>query len=145
MPICKKCHSRIDKFNKDRCPICGVENPFEGVTSDTIEITSTIDTDNLNIDYHPRKKSTLFALFACLGIFGVPFFYIYKKGIGLIYCFSNLVLIAITIILLTFLTPLDTWVSVLLPIIFFVFVNVLVGLYFYNKPNLKDGRGVFIA
>ena len=43
MPYCKNCGSRITKFDNDICPICGAKNPLEGVTSDTVEITSELD------------------------------------------------------------------------------------------------------
>ena len=73
MPVCKNCNSRIDKFNKDRCPICGVERPFEGVSSDTVEVTSRIDSGDVKIDYHPRKRKTLLTLFALCGLFFCKF------------------------------------------------------------------------
>ena len=46
MPTCRECHSRISKFDKDICPVCGAKNPLDGVTSDTIEITHEIDISN---------------------------------------------------------------------------------------------------
>ena len=79
MPVCKNCKKRIDRFNKDRCPICGVENPFEGVTSDTVEITTNIDVDNIDVDYHPRRRKKLLLFFVLIGITGIPFFYMKKK------------------------------------------------------------------
>ena len=145
MPVCKKCHSRIDKFNKDRCPICGVENPFDGVSGDTVEITTQIDTANIKADYHPKKRSILLALFISLGLFGVPFFYIHKKLTGLIYGLVNIGVLAGVIALLLNFAPLDHAVSVIVPILLAIFINSLVGLYFYNKSNLKDGHGVFLA
>ena len=145
MPICKRCHSRIDKFNKDRCPICGEINPFEGVSSDTIEVTTNIDTANIDVEFHPRKRTTLLALFITLGIFGVPFFYLHKKGLGIIYALTNMLLIGGTIAILLLLTPLNHFVSVFVTIITYIFINFLIGLFFYNKQNLKDGHGVFLA
>ncbi|MBO6280653.1 MAG: TM2 domain-containing protein [Bacilli bacterium] len=144
MPICKKCHSRIDKFNKDRCPICGAENPFDGVSSDTIEITTNINTANVETEFNPKKKSILLALFISLGIFGIPFFYINKIKTGIIYALANISLLVALIVLLIFLSPLDHWVIILVSLLLFIFVNSLTGLYFYNKDNLKDGRGVFL-
>ena len=88
MPTCKNCHSRIDKFNKDRCPICGVERPFEGVSSDTVEVTSRIDSGDVKIDYHPRKRKTLLTLFVLCGFLGIPFFYLRKHVAGIIYAIS---------------------------------------------------------
>ena len=52
MPKCKNCNNRIDRFNKDRCPICGVTFPFEGMNSDTVEITTNIDVDSVDQEYY---------------------------------------------------------------------------------------------
>ena len=144
MPICKNCHTRIDKFNSDRCPICGVEHPFEGMSSDTIEITTNIDTTDLDVEYKPRLRKALFILFICLGIFGVPFFYLYKKRTGIIYGLTNLALIGALIAVLITQTNIHPALVVLLLLVAFIAINTFVGLYFYNKPNLKDGRGDFV-
>ena len=145
MPTCKNCHSRIDKFNKDRCPICGVERPFEGVSSDTVEITTNIDTANLDVDYHPRKKKTLFLLFIGLAIFGVPFFYIYKKKVGFIYATINLVFLGADFALLLTLTSIHPALIITLTLLVVIIVNIAIGLYLYNIPNIKDGHGDFLA
>lgn len=145
MPVCRNCNSRIDKFNKDRCPICGVEHPFDGVSSDTVEVTSRIDSDNLEIDYHPRKRKTLLILFALCGFTGVPFFYLRRAVIGIVYGIINLALLAASMILLIQFTPLHIAVSIIVPLVVFVFINTLVGLYYYNLPNIKDGHGVFLV
>ncbi len=145
MPVCRNCNSRIDKFNKDRCPICGVEHPFDGVSSDTVEVTSRIDSDNLEIDYHPRKRKTLLTLFILCGFTGVPFFYLRRSVVGIVYGIINLALLATSMILLIQFTPLHIAVSIIVPLVVFVFVNTLVGLYYYNLPNIKDGHGVFLV
>ena len=144
MPVCKNCNSRIDKFNKDRCPICGVERPFEGVSSDTVEVTSRIDSADVKIDYHPRKRKTLLTLFALCGFLGIPFFYLRRHLTGIIYGLINSAVLATAIVLLILLTPLHIAVAIVLPIVVFVFFNTLVGLYYYNSANLKDGHGVFL-
>ena len=145
MPTCKNCHSRIDKFNKDFCPICGVEKPFEGVSSDTVEITTNIDTTTLDIDYNPRKKKTFFLLFIGLGIFGVPFFYIYKRKVGIIYCLVNVILLGALITILCLFTQIHVALVIVLMLLVFIAINFCVGLYMYNSPNLKDGHGDFLA
>lgn len=144
MPTCKNCHSRIDKFNKDRCPICGVVNPFEGVTSETVEITTSIDTEHLDIEYHPRKKKTLLWLFVGLGIFGVPFFYIYKRKVGIIYALINIILLATSITLLSLFSGVHFAIIIVSMYILFTMINTGVGLYYYNAPNIKDGHGEFL-
>ena len=144
MPICKNCKTRIERFNKDRCPFCGVEKPFEGMSSDTVEITTNIDVGDINVDYHPRKKKTLFILFVTLGIFGVPFFYLHKALVGVLYGLLNLALIAGCSFLLYYFTPASLWISIILFVVVMTLINSLVGLIFNGKSNLKDGRGEFV-
>ena len=144
IPICKNCHTRIDKFNSDRCPICGVEHPFEGVSSDTIEITTNIDTTNLDIEYNPRKRKTFLILYLTLGIFGVPFFYIYKKREGIISCLINVILLTLAIVLTAVFTNIHVALVIVMYLFAFIALNAFIGLYLYNMPNLKDGRGDFL-
>ena len=143
MPICKNCKSRIDKFNKDRCPICGVEKPFEGVTSDTVEITTSLDVDDMN--FKPRKKlyALLYAMF--LGFFGCEFFYLFFKKLGII-------ALAINIFLMFIVGPfVGAFGMNNMPVIgMVIFIGVCftantgIGLYLYFKPNIKDGHNEFI-
>ena len=142
MPTCRNCNSRIDKFNKDRCPICGVENPFAGVSSDTVEITTNIDTSTL--EYNPRKRRTMFVYFVVGGIIGLPFFYLYQKKTGFIYGLINILLYALAVILTALLTTINAGLVILIYLVGFIFLNTMVGLYFVNKANLKDGRGDFL-
>ena len=142
MPICKNCGSRIDKFNKDRCPICGEVNPFEGVSSETVEITTSIDVDSK--DYHPVKRKFILPLFALCGFFGIPYFYMHRKNLGIIYAILNLSGIGLIGFLLGFYTALGFLFGYLIAIVIFIVLNFSVGLYYYFSPNLKDGRGDFI-
>ena len=115
MPKCKNCNSRIDRFNKDRCPICGVTFPFEGMNSDTVEITTNIDVDSVDQDYYrPCRKRELFLFFALLGIFGAPYFYLKKAKEGLIQLISNAVIIGLMSFLLAYFTSLDVLSSILI-------------------------------
>ena len=142
MPICKNCGSRIDKFNKDRCPICGIENPFDGVTSETVEVTTSIDVDSK--DYHPKKKSTLLLLFILTGYFGVPYFYLNMKKIGIYYTILNLAGIGLIGFILSFYAFNNFLYGYLVAFAIFVVLNFLVGLYYYFLPNFKDGNGDFL-
>ena len=144
MPICKNCKKRIERFNKDRCPICGVEHPFEGMSSDTIEITTNIDTDKYNTDYRPCKKKKLLTLFLALGFLGVPFFYIHKKKAGFIYLLANLVLIAAITLIFALVVHLFIVFALLIAVAFIYLLNAIIGLIIYYQPNLKDGNGEFI-
>ncbi len=144
MPICKNCKKRIDRFNKDRCPICGVENPFEGMSSDTVEITTNIDVDSLDINYHPCTKKKLLTLFLACGFTGAPFFYLHKKSLGLAGLFANFVLMASIIIVFTVALKLFVVYSILIAIGIDYLLNICLGVYYYNYPNLKDGHGEFV-
>ena len=97
MPICKNCHTRIDKFNSDRCPICGV-----------------------------------------------PFFYIYKKREGIISCLINVILLTLAIVLTAVFTNIHVALVIVMYLFAFIALNAFIGLYLYNMPNLKDGRGDFL-
>lgn len=144
MPICKNCKKRIERFNKDRCPICGVEKPFEGMSSDTIEVTTNIDTDKYNTDYHPCTKKKLLTLFLAAGFLGTPFFYIHKKRAGLIYLLCNLLVIAGVTLLFAFVVHLFVVFGLLIALGLVYLINAVIGLLFYYQPNLKDGNGEFI-
>lgn len=142
MPTCKNCKTRIDKFNKDRCPICGIENPFDGTSSDTVEITTNIDTSNL--EYHPKTKRTMFLYFVIGGIIGLPFFYIYKEKVGIIYAIINISLLVLAIVLTALLSTFNAGLAALIYLVGLILINTLVGLFYVNKANLKDGHGGFI-
>jgi len=142
MPICKNCKSRIDKFNKDRCPICGAEHPFEGVTSDTIEITTSLDVDSL--DFKPRKKLNFLLFSIFLGFFGVNYFYAYKRKTGVILLLFNLAMIGLGGGLLGKFSSLGYAVSFVIFICICLLINAGIGIIVFLKPNVKDGHGEFI-
>ena len=145
MPKCKNCNSRIDRFNKDRCPICGVTFPFEGMNSDTVEITTNIDVDSVDQDYYrPCRKRELFLFFALLGIFGAPYFYLKKAKEGLIQLISNAVIIGLMSFLLAYFTSLTILYSVLISIGSMYILNIIFGAIVVAQPNLKDGNGEFV-
>ncbi len=144
MPICNNCHSRIDRFNKDRCPICGQLNPFEGVTNETVEITTNIDVDSVKLDYHPRKRSKLLLYFITLGFTGFPFFYLYQKVAGIIYALISVSLIAGLSVVFAVPCNIHVVLAIIIALIIDTLINSLVGLFFYKKQNLKDGRGDFL-
>ena len=144
MPKCKNCNSRIDRFNKDRCPICGVEFPFDGMSSETIEITTNIDVDGVETDYRPCRRKELFLFFCLLGIFGAPYFYLKKIKQGIIQLIANVVLIGLMSFLLAYFTSLDTVSSVLIAIGSMYLLNIIFGVVVIMQPNLKDGNGQFV-
>ena len=47
MPSCRNCGARLSKFDSDICPVCGTKKPLEGVSTETIDITSQVDMSDL--------------------------------------------------------------------------------------------------
>ena len=144
MPVCRNCKKRIERFNKDRCPICGIEHPFEGVSSDTVEITTNIDVDSVGVDYNPRKKKKMLLFFCLVGLTGIPFFYLHKKLLGFLQIVWSLLIISGVAVLLWFFTPLINYFCGLCGLGAAYLVNILLGLILYKTPNLKDGDGEFV-
>ena len=143
MPICKNCHSRISKFDKDICPICGAANPLDGVTSDTIEVTHGFDGTNPAFKAEaPRKKAKAFVYFASLGFLGVGFAYLRFKVFAIIWCLINLALIGGGGALFL-LTPIKAF-GFLITLVISIIINICVGLYYKFAPNVKDGSGELI-
>ena len=142
MPVCKNCGSRIDKFNKDRCPICGFENPFDENGQKTVEITSNIDVESG--DYKPRRKSTMLVLFISLGFFGIPFFYMHENKKGIIFLLLNLLGMGVVGFILAFYVKLPIGAAIAIAVGIMLIINSVTGLLLYRTPNLKDGNGEFI-
>ena len=145
MPVCRNCKKRIERFNKDRCPICGIEHPFEGVSSDTIEITTNIDVDKVDQNYYrPCRKRELFMFFALLGVFGAPFFYLKKNKEGIIQFISNIICISLMSFLLAYFTVLSVGYAILISVGSMYLLNIIFGVVVVSQPNLKDGKGEFV-
>ena len=145
MPVCKYCGARITKFDNDMCPVCGTKKPLEGVTSETIEVTSEIDIKNPDFKlYKPTKRVVVLIFFSLLGVFGAGFFYAKYKKYGLIWLAANLVFIGGLGSILAFLTPLPILWGYLIPTIACYLINIGFGLFFFLKPSIKDANGEFI-
>lgn len=143
MPICKNCHSRISKFDKDICPICGASNPLDGVTSDTIEVTHGIDSTNPAFKMEaPRKKNKVLLYFATLGFLGVGFAYLRYKVFAIIWVLINLAIIG-GLGAIFMLTPMK-FLGFLVSFGVAILINVIVGLIYKFMPNAKDGSGELI-
>lgn len=143
MPICKYCHSRISKFDKDICPICGAKDPLSGVTSDTIEVTHGIDSlDPAFKKEAPRKKTLALLYFTLLGVFGVGFGYLRYKVFAVIWCVINLALIGGVGAALLF-TPVKFFGFIIMTGAMYV-VNGIIGLCYRFIPNAKDHSGELI-
>ena len=145
MPVCKECHSRISKFDKDRCPICGCLKPLEGTTSETIEITSSLDLQNLGIEgYKPVYRKTAGLLFCLLGFTGAGFFYMKFKLRGLLDLLISLVIIGGVGSILSFVANVNPIIGFLIPVAIVYLVNIIFGIYVFKKHDLKEGEGEFL-
>lgn len=146
MPYCRNCGSRITKFDKDMCPVCGMKKPLEGVSSDTIEITSELDIHSKEgkKQYQAHFRLTTFILFSFLGWTGAGFFYLKFKKLGLFWLLGNLVVLLglgiLFVLLIGYKEVLGYFVS---PALVYI-VNIGVGIFFMAKKDLKDGNGEFI-
>ena len=146
MPYCRNCGSRITKFDKDMCPICGTKQPLQGVNSDTVEITTElkIHTVEGKKQYQAHFRLTTFLLFALIGWTGAGFFYLKFKKTGLIWLLSNLLVLgglgALFVLLIGYKEVVGYLVS---PAIVYV-ANIATGFFFLFKKDIKDGNGEFI-
>lgn len=145
MPVCRNCGARISKFDNDMCPICGVKKPLEGVTSETVEITTEINMNDPSFkNYKPTKRSIACLLFCLLGIFGAGFYYVKRVKLGLIWLAINLVLIGGLGTVLAFVVNIGPLLGYLIPVGVCYLANIGIGIYQLAKPNLKDGNGEFM-
>ena len=147
MPYCRNCGSRITKFDKDICPVCGTKKPLEGVSSDTIEITSELNIHSKEgkKQYQAHFRMTAFILFSFIGWTGAGFFYLKFKKFGLIWLLSNLVVILGlgALFVLAVFGPKE-WVGYFVSPAIAYLVNIGTGIFFLVKKDLKDGNGEFI-
>ena len=146
MPSCRNCGARLSKFDKDICPVCGTKNPLEGVSSETIDITSQIDiagfSDGQKVVRH-RKTAMLLSML--IGFTGAMFFYLKQKRNGLLWLSINILALSSIFLLLYLLAGLQLVIALIVPIALIILTNIGVGIYYYFKPNLKDGEGEFVV
>lgn len=146
MPKCRNCGARLSKLDKDICPVCGFKNPLEGVTSETVEITSQLTIDSEEFEtYKPCTKATALALFMTLGFSGAGFFYLNYFHFAIVWAFINIgVIIGGIGSLLAFLSPVGILWGYLIMLLICYVINIILGIIVYLKPNMKDGRGEFL-
>ena len=145
MPNCKNCGARISKFDKDICPVCGTKNPLEGVSSETVEITSQIDLNNFVEGQKVvcRRKKMLILFLAC-GFTAAQFFYLKRKKFAVLWLIINLVIMAAVYFLISmFRTPLA--VCIIVAVLSTYILNSIMGAIYYFLPDLKDGEGEFVV
>ena len=145
MPVCKNCNSRISKFDKDICPVCGCVNPISTEHSETVEITSNISLEKeLRKDVKVRKKSTALLLALLLPFFGIPFYYLRYPKKGLIWMALNVSFIGILFLLAYFLILKNLLWSIAAPLIIAYIFNIWLGIFLYTKKDYKDGYGELV-
>ena len=145
MPNCKNCGARISKFDKDICPVCGTKNPLEGVSSETVEITSQIDLNNFVEGQKVvcRRKKMLILFLAC-GFTAAQFFYLKRKKFAILWLVINLLLMGLTFFLISgFSMPLA--VVIIVSVLMTYVLNGIMGAIYYFLPDLKDGEGEFVV
>ena len=145
MPNCKNCGARISKFDKDICPVCGTKNPLEGVSSETVEITSQIDLNNfVEGQKVVCRRMKMLILFLACGFTAAQFFYLKRKKFAVLWLIINLVIMAAVYFLLSmFRTPLA--VCIIVAVLSTYILNSIMGAIYYFLPDLKDGEGEFVV
>lgn len=144
MPNCRNCGARLNKWDNDVCPICGIKNPLEGVTSDTVEITRFgLQADGTNLSQPKTRKKTMI-WFMTIGWTGAAYFYLNKKKTAFIWLLINLAIIGGLGSVFAFATPMPIIVGYLIGLGIAYLVNVVMGLYYFFAHDLKDGDGEFI-
>ena len=146
MPNCRNCGARLTKFDHDICPVCGTKDPLKGISSETVEITSQIDVSGLKEGQKVvRHRKTMVLYFFLLGFTGLPFFYIKKKKLGLIWLFSHLAVMGGLFAILFFVASLHPALAIVIPLAFSYLVSIIMGIVFNVLPDIKDGEGEFIV
>ena len=145
MPNCRNCGARLSKFDNDICPVCGTKDPLKGVSSETIEITSQVDLNNLQEGQKViRHRKKMLILFLTVGFTGMGFFYIKKKREAFICLVTSVLLFTSGFLLLHLLAGLNIALSIIIPIATVYVLNAVLGLIYYFTPDVKDGEGEFI-
>ena len=138
MPVCRHCGSRISKLDKDRCPICGELNPLEGVSSDTVEVTSVVDITSDDVyGFKPKKRRTFILLSCLIGWLGTQFFYLKYLRAGFIWLLVNLVILGGGFSAFFFGVH-SLLLAILIPLLVVYAANITFGFVIYLKPSFKD-------
>ena len=146
MPNCRNCGARLSKFDTDICPVCGFKKPLEGVSSETVEITSQVDLSGFNDGQKVvRRRKKMLLLSILVGFTGALFFYLKKATMGVIWLLINAIFIAGLLLILYFVIKLNIVISLLIPVLSSYACNIIIGVLYFFKQNLKDGEGEFVV
>ena len=144
MPNCKNCGTRLSKFDKDICPICGFKKPLDGVESHTVEVTSEIQSITGDIKYHTRSRVVACFLSIFFGWTGAPFYYLLYYFAGSVFTLVELGFAGALFAIWYFAVHLELILSIIIPIAILYGFNLILGIIFLYYHDLKDGRGDFI-
>ena len=146
MPRCKNCGARLTKFDNDICPVCGTAKPLEGVSSETVEITTSLDINDIEFKkYKPATKFKTMLFFLLVGWSGAGFFYLNFIPLALVWSFLNIFVLEAGLgSIFTFAVGLAPITGFMIPVAIIYFINIIAGLYFLLKHNVKDGHGEFL-
>ena len=146
MPSCRNCGARLSKFDTDICPVCGTPKPLEGVSSETIEITSQVDLSDFKAGQKVvRRRKMMLILSLLLGWTGAMFFYLKNKKVAILWLLLNLGLIASVSLLLFSFAGLHIALALAVGFAGAYLVNIINGLIFFYRKDLKDGEGEFVV
>lgn len=145
MPNCRNCGARLSKFDKDICPVCGFKKPLDGVVSNTVEITTEIQTVKGEFtNYKTKSRVVTCVLSILLGWTGAPFYYIKHPATGFIYFLISIIFGGGLFAIFYFFANLDLVLSIVIPIIVIYVINLIIGVVFLYYHDLKDGSGEFL-
>ena len=146
MPSCRNCGARLSKFDSDICPVCGTKKPLEGVSTETIDITSQVDMSDFTAGQKVvRRRKSLLLYFLLIGFTGAPFFYLKQKRNAFLWLIGNLVVIGGLFAFFFFALNLHIALAIILPVVTVYVLNAGTALIYNYIPNLKDGEGEFVV
>ena len=146
MPSCRNCGARLSKFDNDICPVCGTKKPLEGVSSETIEITSQVDLSDFKAGQKVvRRRKMMLILSLLVGWTGAMFFYLKNMKVAILWLLLNLGFIASVSLLLFSLAGLHIALALVIGFAGAYLINIINGLIFFYRKDLKDGEGEFVV
>ncbi len=145
MPNCKNCGSRISKFDKDVCPICGQVKPLDGVESETIEVTSEISAYQGELSTSKVKKRWVVLILSIFfGPFGAQFYYLKKIRFASIWLLCHILFAAILIGIFALAMDNGLVIGAIATLVTEYVINIGTGIYLFVKKDYKDGNGELV-
>lgn len=144
MAKCKNCGTQLDN-NATVCHVCGQINPIKMKKMKTVDITTKFDQEKVEyLDYQPRSRKIAVTLFMLVGFTGAPYFYLADRAKAFISILSTLVVILSAILLGLFVFN-NVLIPVIVAIVLIYAINIIIGLTYLTKHEIKDGQGEFLV